>query len=148
MNQLLTKCPICNGELAVTRLYCPLCDTTIEGHFSPGRNLFANLSPEQMQFALTFIRCEGRFNRMEEELNLSYPTLRNRLNDVIRTLGFEPGREEPQPQAVRLSADDRLRILDDLAQGKISSEEAQQQLRGVKKTESAGMETSPSERKG
>ena len=148
MNQLPTKCPICNGELAVTRLYCPQCDTTIEGHFSPGRNPFANLSPEQLQFTLTFVRCEGRFNRMEEELNLSYPTLRNRLNDVIRTLGFEPGREEPQPQAVRLSADDRLRILDDLAQGKISSEEAQQQLRGVKKGESAGMDANSSERKG
>lgn len=135
MNSVLTRCPICNGELAVTRLYCPQCDTTIEGHFSPGRNPFANLTPEQMQFALTFIRCEGRLNRMEDELNLSYPTLRNRLNDVIRALGFEPGREEPQPQVVRLSAEDRLRILDDLAQGKISSDEAQQQLRGIKKTE-------------
>ena len=148
MNQLPIKCPICNGELAVTRLYCPQCDTTIEGHFSPGRNPFANLSPEQLQFTLTFVRCEGRFNRMEEELNLSYPSLRNRLNDVIRTLGFEPGREEPQPQGVRLSAEDRLRILDDLAQGKISSEEAQQQLRGVKKGESAGMDANSSERKG
>ena len=148
MNQLPTKCPICNGELAVTRLYCPQCDTTIEGHFSPGRNPFANLSPEQLQFTLTFVRCEGRFNRMEEELNLSYPTLRNRLNDVIRTLGFEPGREEPQPQVVRLSAEDRLRILDELAQGKISSEEAQQQLRGVKKSEPAGMDANSSERKG
>jgi hypothetical protein len=148
MNQLPAKCPICNGELAVTRLYCPQCDTTIEGHFSPGRNPFANLSPEQLQFTLTFVRCEGRFNRMEEELNLSYPTLRNRLNDVIRTLGFEPGREEPQPQVVRLSAEDRLRILDDLAQGKISSEEAQQQLRGVKKGESAGIDANSSERKG
>ncbi|NMB67206.1 MAG: DUF2089 domain-containing protein [Chloroflexi bacterium] len=148
MNQLPIKCPICNGELAVTRLYCPQCDTTIEGHFSPGRNPFANLSPEQLQFTLTFVRCEGRFNRMEEELNLSYPTLRNRLNDVIRTLGFEPGREEPQPQVVRLSAEDRLRILDELAQGKISSEEAQQQLRGGKKGEPAGMDANSSERKG
>lgn len=148
MNQLPIKCPICNGELAVTRLYCPQCDTTIEGHFSPGRNPFANLSPEQLQFTLTFVRCEGRFNRMEEELNLSYPTLRNRLNDVIRTLGFEPGREESQPQVVRLSAEDRLRILDELAQGKISSEEAQQQLRGGKKGEPAGMDANSSERKG
>jgi len=146
MNSMLTKCPICSGELAVTRLYCPQCDTTLEGHFSPSRNLFANLSPEQMQFALTFIRCEGRLNRMEEELNLSYPTLRNRLNDVIRGLGFEPGKEELQPQIVRLSAEERLRILDDLSQGKISSEDAQQQLRGVKKAEA--VEGDPQGRKG
>ncbi len=135
MNAMLTKCPICNGELAVTRLYCPQCDTTIEGHFSPGRNLFATLTPEQMQFALTFIRLEGRLNRMADEMGISYPTLRNRLNDVIRALGFEPGREEPQPQTIHLSAEDRLRILDDLAQGKITSDEAQQQLRGIKKVE-------------
>ncbi len=145
MNSILTKCPICGNELAVTRLYCPQCDTTIEGHFSQGRNPFANLSPEQMQFALTFIRCEGRFNRMEEELNLSYPTLRNRLSDVIRALGFDPGREEPQPVVVRLSAEDRLRILDDLAQGKITSDDAQQRLRGLKPTEP--VEPTPAERK-
>ncbi len=145
MNSILTKCPICGNELAVTRLYCPQCDTTIEGHFSQGRNPFANLSAEQMQFALTFIRCEGRFNRMEEELNLSYPTLRNRLNEVIRALGFDPGREEPQPAVARLSAEDRLRILDDLAQGKITSEEAQQQLRGVKGADN--VEPNPAERK-
>lgn len=147
MNQILTKCPVCSGEMVVTRLYCPQCDTTIEGHFSQGRNPFANLTPEQMQFALTFVRCEGRFNRMEEELNLSYPTLRNRLNDVIRALGFDPGREEPQPQVVRLNAEDRLRILDDLAQGKISSEEAQQQLRGIKKVDTAGIGSDSAERK-
>lgn len=145
MNSVLSKCPICNGELAVTRLYCPQCDTTIEGHFSPDRNPFANLTPEQMQFALTFIRCEGRLNRMEDELNLSYPTLRNRLTDVIRALGFEPGREEPQPPVIRLSAEDRLRILDDLAQGKITSEEAQQQLRGIKKPEI--IDSDPAEKK-
>lgn len=146
MNSLPIKCPICGNELVVTRLYCPQCDTTIEGHFGQGRNPFANLTPEQMQFALTFVRCEGRFNRMKEELNLSYPTLRNRLDDVIRALGFEPEREEPQPAVVHLSAEERLRILDDLSQGKITSEEAQQQLRGIKATESAG--DVPAEKKG
>ena len=132
MNQLLTKCPICNGELAVTRLYCPQCDTTIEGHFSPGRNLFANLSPEQMQFALTFIRCEGRFNRMEEELNLSYPTLRSRLTEIVRALGYEPGKDEGP---VQLSPEERREILEKLDEGKMSWEEAQARLRGERYSE-------------
>jgi hypothetical protein len=65
---------------------------------------------------------------MEDELKLSYPTLRNRLYDVIRALGFEPGREEPQ---VKLTAEERRRILDDLDQGKISSDQAKRLLQGL-----------------
>ncbi|MHB0988087.1 MAG: DUF2089 family protein [Bellilinea sp.] len=129
MNQILNQCPVCKSELVVTRLFCLNCNTTIEGHFHPGTNPFASLSPEQMQFLLTFIRCEGRFNRMEEELSLSYPTLRNRFNEILRSLGFEPGREETP---VRLTAEDRMRILDELAEGRISSEEAQQRILGKK----------------
>ena len=129
MNQILNQCPVCKSELVVTRLFCLNCNTTIEGHFHPETNPFAPLSPEQMQFLLTYIRCEGRFNRMEEELNLSYPTLRNRFNEILRSLGFEPGREETP---VRLTAEDRMRILDELAEGRISSEEAQQRILGKK----------------
>jgi hypothetical protein len=129
MNQMLNQCPVCKNELVVTRLFCLNCNTTIEGHFHPETNPFAALSPEQMQFMLTFIRCEGRFNRMEEELGLSYPTLRNRFNEILRSLGFEPGREEAP---VRLTAEDRMRILDELAEGLITSEEAQQRILGKK----------------
>lgn len=127
MYQILTKCPVCNNDTEVTRIYCPHCDTTVEGHFHATANPFAALTPEQVQFVLTFVRCEGRFNRMEEELKLSYPTLRNRLYEIIRALGYEPGKEETP---VRLSSDDRLRVLDELAQGLITAAEAQNRLRG------------------
>jgi hypothetical protein len=113
-------------------LYCPHCDISIEGQFQPDATSsgpFAQLSADQMQFLLAFIRCEGRFNRMEEELNLSYPTLRNRFNEILRTMGFETSREEA---AVRLTVEDRRRILDELDQGLISQAEAQRRLRGKK----------------
>lgn len=129
MNQMLSQCPVCKSELIVTRLFCLQCNTTLEGHFHPETNPFAPLAPEQMEFLLTFIRCEGRFNRMEEEMGLSYPTLRNRFNEILRSLGFEPGREEVPP---RLTAEDRMRILDELAEGLISSEEAHQRILGKK----------------
>ncbi|HSM23785.1 MAG TPA: DUF2089 domain-containing protein [Anaerolineaceae bacterium] len=128
MNKLLSQCPICRSDLEVTRLYCHHCDTSIEGHFAPTANPFNVLNKEQMHFLMTFIRCEGRFNRMEEELNLSYPTLRNRLQDILKLLGFEPKAEE----AIKFSAEDRMRILDQLASGEISPEEAQTQLAGKK----------------
>jgi hypothetical protein len=127
MQKLPEKCPICKSEILVTRFFCPRCDTSIEGHFQPQSGPFSDLTEEQIHFVLTFVRCEGRFNRMEEELNLSYPTLRNRLYDVIRALGYEPGKEE-EPT---LTAEDRRRILDDLEQGKISPLQAQQLLQGL-----------------
>jgi len=117
MTSMITTCPICGDRLSVQRLYCRSCDTSIEGHFDLGR--MGRLSPEQMVFVETFIRCEGKLNRMEGELGMSYPTLRSRLTEIIRQMGFEVG-----PEDAGLSDEERHRILDELAQGKISSEEA------------------------
>lgn len=125
MRPILGNCPVCGETLTVTRLHCRLCDTTIEGRFSVGA--FDRLSPEHLAFAETFIRCEGKLNRMEKELNLSYPTLRARLNDLIRAMGYEVGQEEA---AAGVSEDERRRILDDLAAGRMTSEAAVKALQG------------------
>ena len=85
-----------------------------------------NLTQEQLHFIVTFVRCEGKINRMEDELNLSYPTIRNRLHEVIRALGFEPGKDE----VPEITSDQRNRILEDLNAGKISAAEATRLLRG------------------
>ncbi len=132
INKTLEKCPVCESELVVTRLYCVHCDTAIEGHFNTEHTPFGNLTPEQMQFLLTFVKCEGRLNRMEDEMNLSYPTLRSRLNEIVRALGYEPGKDEGP---VQLSSEDRREILERLDRGEISWEEAQARLRGEKYVE-------------
>jgi hypothetical protein len=118
------RCPICQSELTVVRLHCSSCDTSIEGNFSAGQ--FSNLTPEQLEFIFTFVRCEGKINRMEQELSVSYPTIRNRLNEVIRALGYEPGRDEP----VEITQERRNGILADLSAGKITADEATRLLRG------------------
>ena len=125
MNQVIGQCPICKETLHVTRLYCPNCDTTIEGHFALGR--LYQLSADQLAFIETFVRCEGKINRVGEELGISYPTVRSRLTDVIRALGYEVGEEEP---AATVSDEERKAILEQLAQGKITSEDAVKRLRG------------------
>ena len=137
INNPINKCPVCNEDLVVTRYYCVNCDTTIEGHFTAEHTPFGHLSPEQMQFLLTFVRCEGKLNRMEEEMKLSYPTLRGRLNEIVRALGYEPGKEEAP--AV-LTAEERRAILEELDQGAISWEEAQARLRGEKYEDAAQKE--------
>jgi hypothetical protein len=124
MYAALTRCPVCKSELNVTRLHCSACDTVVEGRFTPGH--FANLSPEQIEFIVTFVRCEGKINRMEQEIGLSYPTIRNRLHEVIRALGFEPGRDE----SAEVDQGKRNTILADLEAGKISADDAMLNLRG------------------
>jgi len=128
MNTLPTRCPLCGGEITVTRIYCQDCDTTIEGRFTGGP--FSQLTQEQLSFVETFIRCEGKITRMEDELDLSYPTIRNRLHEVIRALGYEPGAEEPIPG---LTDEERQRILEDLDKGVISAEEAMRLLQESEK---------------
>ena len=123
MNAILTICPVCEERMSITRLHCRNCDTTIEGHFDLGR--FGRLNAEQLTFLETFIRCEGKLNRMEPELGMSYPTLRARLNEIIQSMGFPIG-----PDAGRLTDEERHSILDDLASGKLSSEEAMEMLEG------------------
>jgi hypothetical protein len=81
------------------------------------------LSTEQLEFVETFLRCEGKLSRMEPELELSYPTLRARLTDVIRTMGFQVG-----PDTGGLDEEERHQILEDLATGNLSSEEAMRLL--------------------
>jgi hypothetical protein len=63
---------------------------------------------------------------MEQELGLSYPTIRNRLHEVIRALGYEPGKDEP----VEVSPETRSTVLADLESGRISADDAMRILRG------------------
>jgi len=123
MNPVPTSCPVCNEKLTVRRLQCRNCDTSIEGHFEMG--LLGNLNADQLVFVETFIRCEGKLNRVEKELGMSYPTLRARLTEIIRAMGYQVG-----PEQEMISDEERHRILDDLANGRISSEEAMRFLEG------------------
>ena len=123
MYPVIGVCPICGENLTVTRLYCRACDSTVEGHFTLGR--FYQLTPEQMAFVETFIRCEGKLTRVQESLGMSYPTVRSRLTEVIRALGYEVSESKSE-----MSPQERRTILEQLASGDISSEEAVNLLQG------------------
>lgn len=124
MNNALSRCPVCESELNITRLHCDTCDTTLEGRFTGGP--FSHLNTEQLQFVETFIRCEGKITRMESEMGLSYPTIRNRLHEIIRALGYEPGKDDSS----EVPDERRRQILEDLDAGKISADAAMRILRG------------------
>ena len=124
MNPVIGLCPICGHNLAVTRLHCRNCDSALEGHFTLGR--LYHLNKEQLAFVETFIRCEGKITRVEQEMGLSYPAVRSRLNDVIRALGYEVG----ETQKEDVSEEERRAILADVASGRLTTEEAVELLAG------------------
>lgn len=115
-NAVIARCPICSQALHVVRLECEACGTSLEGSFSLGR--FHALTADQLEFLETFIRNRGSFKDVERELGISYPTVRSRLDAVIRALGF-PSQAEPDRDAER-----RKEILRELAEGRIKPEDA------------------------
>lgn len=135
MLTLPAHCLFCDGELTVTEIYCRQCDVASRGRFAPGPVLefeaaqlpvlrrFARLSPEQLELLEAFVRCEGKLNRLQEEVGLSYPTLRARLNDMLQSMGFTPQQQEATQRV------ERKQVLDDLAAGKINAAEAAGLLR-------------------
>lgn len=123
MNPVIGQCPICRHSLHVTRLHCRNCDTSVEGHFSLGR--LYQLSQEQLQFIETFVRCEGKITRVEQEIGMSYPAVRSRLTEVIRALGYEVG--EGNDRVV--SPEERQDILARISRGELSAEEGIELLR-------------------
>ncbi len=118
------SCPVCGGEMLITKLYCPDCDVTVEGRFTFGG--LGNLSEEQLAFVETFLRCEGKITRMQKALGISYPTVRSRLEEVIVAMGYELDEGEDEEAEEEL----RRQVLDDLAAGKITSQDAIRLLQG------------------
>lgn len=115
---VIGRCPICSQQLRVVRLECAACGTRIEGSFSLGR--FHALTAEQLAFLEVFIRARGNFKDVERELGISYPTVRSRLDAVIRALGF-PGEIATEREA---QAERRKEILRELAEGRIGPDDA------------------------
>ena len=129
MPAAISHCPICGEELAVTRLHCRACNTTLEGQFRLGR--FARLSPDQLAFLEAFVRNRGVIKDLEAELGISYPTVRARIDDLVRSLGFGEADNAPRsvpaptpPTVPGANRDERRRILEDLREKRITATEA------------------------
>ena len=135
-HDVIATCPVCSNELAITRLHCGSCGTTLEGDFSVGR--FGRLNRDQLALLESFLRSRGNLREMERELGISYPTVRARVEALVRALGFGARADA----ATDTSEDDtevtplprtRDSILERLARREISAEDAALAIRDLGK---------------
>ena len=84
MKVLPTICPSCKNELKVKSLICERCETEIQGQYE--LSTLASLSAEEQEFIVEFIKASGSLKEMAKILGLSYPTVRNRLDEIIKRI--------------------------------------------------------------
>lgn len=117
MPEFPTTCPSCRAALAATRLTCGACGTQVEGSFELPALL--RLSPPDLEFVARFVKASGSLKDLAAQYGQSYPTVRNRLNQVIAQLGDEAQRRLERRHA----------ILDAIAKGTLTVAAAERQLR-------------------
>jgi hypothetical protein len=109
--KLITRCPFCGDELAISRLSCGGCYTQL------GVPAFFKLPPDLQEFVMIFLRCQGKIRDVEKELGISYPTVCKRLDLVNELLGNTG------------SPVNRTQVLEQLERGEITVPEATQLLK-------------------
>ena len=108
-------CSDCQKPLSVVRMQCGSCKMVMEGEFeiSP----LAQLNPEDQTFVIAFLRHHGSIKKMESLFDISYPTVKNRLNAIGAAL--DKTFEAPTPN---------LYVLEQLSRGELTIEEALEKL--------------------
>lgn len=116
----MTSCPICKGHLQIREYHCPACKVSFQGEFSS--SWLSNLSATQLEFVRLFVLSQGNIREMEKRLGISYPTVKNRLGEIIREISCAADHET-----------DFYDIFSDLEQGFINVDEAINQIEARRK---------------
>jgi hypothetical protein len=116
----LTNCPYCGGDFLIKEVQCQGCNTLIKSNFRINR--FHMFKPEELYFIEVFLKNEGNIKLMEKDLGISYPTVKSRLKNIIKTLGYTSKTSD---------SEDRVKILKALSDGEIDVKEAIKNLREI-----------------
>ncbi len=109
------KCPDCGRPMAIRRTWCPDCEVTVEGEIEVSP--LGRLSLEDQLFVTAFLRHHGSIKKMESLFDISYPTVKNRLNAVVRQLDLRFAGASPNSL-----------VLEQLSRGEITVDEALERL--------------------
>lgn len=129
--EVISKCPVCQNELTITKLHCDHCQIEISGEFSLSRLNY--LSKEQLDFVELFMRTQGNIKSIEKEMGVSYPTVKKILNEVLVSMGYDYLEESAKmSEAEEVNKQARQSILDKLASKEIAFDKAMELLKKLK----------------
>lgn len=112
-------CGYCGGTLRITRMTCEDCALGYEGDFETPR--LARLSREDQQFIELFVLSSGSLKRVAEVEDISYPTVRNRLDNLITRLSDEIDNDRGRKQ----------QILEDIENGRIKPKQGMRMIEAL-----------------
>jgi len=137
MQKLFSKCPACGGQLVITECKCPACQLQMHGEFQSGQ--LSNLSDEALTFIKVFLSARGNLTEVERVLGISYPTIRNKLDEINNILNRNNEAiilpEKPTGSTAEKKAasveDMRKDFLQQVSDGRLSPAEAVQKLKDL-----------------
>ncbi len=133
MIKLFEQCPACGGPIVITECRCANCQLQMRGEFRVGT--FSSLSDDQLTFIRAFLRVRGNQSEMEKVLGVSYPTIRNKLDEINKTLdraeSGQPADKTETPAKPIPAEEQRRAILQQVAAGQLPAAEALDRLRSL-----------------
>ena len=134
MIRIFEKCPACGGQITITECRCGSCQLEMRGEFRTGQ--FSELSDDQLTFVRVFLRARGNLSEVEKVLGVSYPTIRNKLDEIntaidSAALVSESEKTDQPTRAETVSTtteESRRLILQQVASGELSATDAVEKL--------------------
>jgi hypothetical protein len=134
MQKLFNQCPSCGGQLIITECKCPACQLQMRGEFQSGQ--LSTISDEELTFIKVFLAARGNLTEVERVLGISYPTIRNKLDEInnsLNGLGGTPATGEKKSSGVEIKSPSkeeiRKEVLQKVADRLLTAAEAVQKLR-------------------
>lgn len=112
-----------NESITIERIKIPSKDISIEGRFELPP--LAKLSESEQVFIAHFVKSHGSIKEMEKRFGISYPTIKNRLNQISEKLGFL------DISITKNKKTNSQEVLEKLEKGSISADEAIETLKNV-----------------
>ncbi|MFY9812676.1 MAG: DUF2089 domain-containing protein [Dehalococcoidales bacterium] len=137
MQKLFNQCPACGSPLVITECKCPACQLQMRGEFQPGQ--LSNLSDETLTFIKVFLTARGNLTEVERVLGISYPTIRNKLDEINSILNRNndtiilPDKTTGSAAEKKAASVEDIRkdILQQVSDGRLSPAEAVQKLKDL-----------------
>ena len=80
--------------MVIGELKCPKCDLRVKKDLLPCE--FCQLHEDDYEFLKIFLRTQGRITEIEKILGVSYPTIKQKIENLLAKLDLSPiGEKDP-----------------------------------------------------